>query len=136
MSTFYLAGKFRDGMYLLNHIRDLEARGYHCIHKWMLFEGSTRAEKAINDVDGVSKANFLLAFLTDEKYMYRGTMAEIGAALGYNNLASQHGLPTKKIYLVHPGMTEFTCFIHHPEITKYKTYESALAQILVDFPPS
>ena len=133
MVSFYLAGKFKEGMQLLTYVNELENLGMKCTHKWMLFEGATRTEKAINDVDGVSSSDFLIAFLTDEDYKYRGTMSEIGTALGFNSLARQTGHKLKKIYVIHPADTGFTCFIHHPDINLCTSYQQALSLIKNDF---
>jgi len=130
---FYLAGKFRDGKKLLKHVETLEDLGHQCTHKWMLFEGATSPEKAINDVNGVYNADYLLAFLTDPEYRYRGTMSEIGVALGYNNVANKCDLVTKSIYIVKHPDAKFSCFIHHPSVQHFTSFEKALDQIMTDW---
>ena len=112
-TKFYLAGKFSEGKDLLKYVNILESIGHECTHKWMEFEGATREEKAINDVKGVHNADYLIAFLTDDTYKYRGTLCEVGVALGLNTLARAAHCQNIKIYIVKPDTVTFTCFIHH-----------------------
>jgi nucleoside 2-deoxyribosyltransferase len=83
----YVAGKWNDKDKIQRYISIFEANNFTITHNWTKVESSsnyTYDEKGVfadQDLKGVTDAEYLVICITDEKYPYRGTCTELGAAL-------------------------------------------------------
>jgi nucleoside 2-deoxyribosyltransferase len=119
----YVAGKWSDREKINEIIETFEARGHTITHNWTQFEGSTsrpemKSQFAIMDINGVRDADAYIGIMNDPVYPYRGSMTEMGAALGL----------CKPVYVVAPADSnlEATCFFHHPLIHKFRTLDALM----------
>jgi nucleoside 2-deoxyribosyltransferase len=122
----YVAGKWADRDKINEIIENLEANGHTITHNWTKFEGSNsrpemKSQFAVMDIDGVRNADAYVGIMTDAVYPYRGSMTEMGAALGLG----------KPVYVVAPttSQLEATCFFHHPLIRKFTTLEALMTEL-------
>lgn len=88
MPSVYVAGGFRFKK-LINEVQDLvRSLGYEITHDWTAFEHADAdrtpeecARYSELDINGVRTADFVVAVFNDNGYPYRGTFAELGAAI-------------------------------------------------------
>lgn len=116
----YVAGKWTDGPKIREVMKRLSDSGqYEITHDWTSYEKVppgkklTRAEDfarlqdcADKDLEGVRRADVVVALLTDPDYPYRGTCSEFGAALVLG----------KPVILVIPPECDklrYNCFMQH-----------------------
>ena len=83
----YVAGAWKDGPALSKRVQELEADGVHqCTHAWMANNvGLDTVYDAVADVQGVRDCELFIAVITDPTYPYRGTLAELTAAIALGN---------------------------------------------------
>ena len=85
--SVYVAGKWGHKPAIQTVQNELRKRGYLITHDWTKVEEADKkspnecAKFAELDIDAVRRADNVLIVLTDPKYPYRGTCAELGAAL-------------------------------------------------------
>lgn len=83
----YIAGCWHQREAIRTIMDRAEALGCRITHDWTTFETSytDRHERsrrcALADIEGVLASRILIVLLTDDKYAYRGTSSEVGAAL-------------------------------------------------------
>jgi hypothetical protein len=84
---------------------------------------------AVNDFDGVYRAEWSIFLFTEVEYVYRGTFFELGASIMRDALRNH---VKKTIIISNPNSPIYAntlCFFHHPNIIHVKTIEEALARI-------
>lgn len=131
----YLAGKWSDKINMRKMMMELEEIGHTITHNWTNNETPTRSPQELAyfaklDIDGVINADYVIAYMDDPKYAYRGTFTEIGCAIGCK----------KRIIIVSPDYDltnkdeqpyySTNCFFHHTQIehvNSWKLCKSMLA---------
>jgi len=92
----FVAGKYADRLLLREKMLILQKLGYVITYDWSLIDCDnknttlSKQDIAMMDVVGVKKCDILVIILDDKDYTYRGTMVELGIAIGLN----------KKIFVV------------------------------------
>jgi nucleoside 2-deoxyribosyltransferase len=104
----YIAGKWTSKQDIQQKMQQLKLLGHEITHDWTSNDG-TLQESAILDINGVKNADIVIAVMDDPVYPYRGTLCEIGCALGLG----------KKVFVyggTNPEISTFykVCFVHHP----------------------
>lgn len=136
----YVAGKWTDGPKIREVMAHLAKNGIEITHDWTSYEiippGKvlTREEDfarlqdcADHDIDGVRRAEVVVALLTDAKYPYRGTCAEFGAALALG----------KPVILVIPpecDVLRYNCFMQHRLAKTVESVEAMYKSLGVPVP--
>lgn len=100
MVKVYVAGKWGDRHIIADVICQLEEKGIEITHNWTtseVFDDDKKTEEyavlySELDIDGVRRADVMIAIITDPDYAYRGTCTELGAALGLR----------KPVYVIDP----------------------------------
>jgi len=88
MPRLYVAGKFAQAQTIKGIAEKFEQQGYTITHRWWDAEGDgnddpeTWAPYADMDIEGVTTADAVVAYMDDPDYAYRGTWCEIGMAMG------------------------------------------------------
>lgn len=78
----YVAGAWTHREEIDAIIEVWKQQGIRITHEWTKTEEqSSMTTAAINDIQGVRDAKFVVAIMDDRKYAYRGTFSEMGAAL-------------------------------------------------------
>lgn len=119
--SFYLIGKFSNREYISEKIKEIENLGFYNTHNWTLKQNysqpkSTQVEE---DINGVKKADIVIAIIDNPKYQYRGSFAEIGCALGLD----------KTVYLITNNCEKGSvthCFLFHKNIIRFHTWQGFL----------
>lgn len=101
----YVAGKFTEQDQVRCVAATLEEKGHTISKKWWEIEqsnastrSSTEARRVgLAETEGSATCDAMVVFLTDPAYPYKGTLCELGIALG-----SRYHDPTKKIIIVTP----------------------------------
>ena len=121
MKKFYLISKFSTKDIIREKIKEVEKIGFEVTHNWTLPENyqQPKSKQVEEDINGVIKADFIISIINNEKYHYRGSFAEIGAAIATN----------KTIYLVTDNLEKGSashCFLFHKNIIRFQTWESLI----------
>lgn len=90
MPTVYLAGKFALKEKIAAVSKYLENYGYTTTTKWWEIEQKPARIRTFEEhrvvgeaeIKGILDADLVVGFLTDPTYAYRGTLAELGIAIG------------------------------------------------------
>jgi hypothetical protein len=101
LNKVFVAGKYGDRLLLRERMKALHNLGYVITHDWTYIDADTNTDTntdkkiskqdiAMMDVNGVKTCDILIVILDDKNYPYRGTMTELGIAIGLN----------KKIFVV------------------------------------
>jgi nucleoside 2-deoxyribosyltransferase len=133
----YVAGAFRDWARVREVQAAARARGYAVSHDWTpsacvrYSRDETAAESAARktadaerDLEGVVRADVVLALLTLPDYPYRGTLAEVTAAL-----AMKKRVVVVDAWREGDAAPEYakTVFLHHPRVQRVPDVDAALA---------
>ena len=118
MKTFYLISKFATKDIIAKKIKEVENEGFEVTHNWTDPKHYTRekSNQVYEDINGVKRADIVIAIIDNPKYHYRGSFAEIGCALGLD----------KTVYLVTNNLEKGSashCFLFHPNIIRFQTWE-------------
>lgn len=121
MSNFYMISKFATKDIIKEKIKEVQNIGFCVTHNWTKEENyskpkSTQVEQ---DINGVVKADFVIAIIDNPNYHYRGSFAEIGCALGLD----------KPVYLVTNNLEDGSashCFLFHRNIIRFQTWEGLI----------
>lgn len=139
--TIYVAGGWVGKEYLLKPMKCLEEHGFIVNSTWIQRESGNNHPNILSidsqkDMEEITNADIVLAFMESPNYAYRGTYFEIGYALGQN----------KKVIIICPGKFklmsknkcnyDFYCmglpFFWNENIIRAKTFEESL-KILMSF---
>ena len=119
--TFYLIGKFATRENIAERIKDVEKFGLKVTHNWTLKENYSqpKSEQVYQDIEGVKRADFVIAVINNPTYAYRGSFSEIGAAIATG----------KTVYLITDNCEKGSvnhCFLSHKNIVRFSTWEGFL----------
>lgn len=126
----YLAGSFIQRPQMRLRADALVQRDFVITHRWFDvaddFNPETLPEHARLDIEGVRKADVVLACLELPLYTYRGTWTEVGAAIALK----------KKVILYCPttcgdlqNQNSNNVFFHHPDVIVVNTWEEAIEEL-------
>lgn len=101
----YVAGKFTEQDQVRDVADTLEGKGYTISKKWWELEQTDASVRSmaesrrvgLAEMEGSAICDAMLVFLTDPSYPYKGTLCEMGIALG-----SRYHDPKKKVLIVTP----------------------------------
>jgi len=116
----YVAGAWHTRTQVAAIATELEVRGCTITHRWWASEAlgdaestpEERATFAAADIQGVRDADVVLVTFLDADYAYRGTFAELGAALALQRhvvVYNPHGAALKahtNVFYWHPGVAQ------------------------------
>ena len=101
----YVAGKFTEQDQVRGVADALESKGHTITKKWWELEQSDASTRSamearrvgLAEMEGSAACEVMVVFLTDPSYPYKGTLCEMGIALG-----SRFHDPKKKVIIVTP----------------------------------
>ena len=119
--SFYLIGKFSTKDLIATRIKDVEKLGLKVTHNWTLEENWScpKSEQVFHDIEGVKRADIVIAVINNPNYHYRGSFSEIGAAIACD----------KTVYLITDNCEKGSvthCFLSHKNIVRFSTWEGFL----------
>lgn len=123
--SIYVAGKWADKEYIHQQIQLFESYGFTITHNWTQVEqeeistDDERAGFAAADINGVVAADYAIFLITDEKYPYRGSCSELGAALATET-------PVIVVDPFENSGFRTNIFSKHYLVTRVRTVEEAL----------
>lgn len=90
MPSFYLACKITEREKIRQVAAALEKEGHTITAKWWDFEQKSPEERSLEEsvqvglaeINGIRNSDMLICFITDPAYPYKGTLCEVGVALG------------------------------------------------------
>ncbi len=109
---FFVSGKFEDRKNVRELMDKLEALGHTITHDWTVDKETDEGYPvvhAMNDLRGVQVCDALVGRFIKKNH-YRGSLSELGAALGLN----------KKVYIIGHGADE-CIFTNHPSVQRFET---------------
>ena len=121
---FFVSGKFEDRKNVRKLMDKLEGLGHTIAHDWTADEETDEGYPvvhAMNDLRGVQVCDALVGRFI-EKNHYRGSLAELGAALGLDT----------RVYIIGHGADE-CIFVNHPRVIRCsdeKEFLSYVRQVL------
>ena len=98
----YIAGKWHNKEQIRGYMDELESIGHEITHDWTSYESDPNnsfQDMADHDIEGVMKADALIAIMDDDKYPYRGTFTELGVAFATKKTINKN----YKIFIVCPS---------------------------------
>lgn len=125
----YVAGAFKHKAAVGEVQQLLLDTGHTITHDWTSVEGHVTDKDGMvvaktpyqlrrdaeKDMGGVAAANAVVVVLNDATYAYRGTMAEIGAALALKK-------PVLVLQTVTEPAIDRVPFLHHRNVTRYRCF--------------
>lgn len=121
MVIFYVAGKLADAQKINQDIiQPVLEQKFKISYNWTKYvDDENKEQLAINEINGVKNCGSVIIYITDEKYEYRGTNTELGAALGLGT----------KVYVIDPfedSSFSKNNFLNHPLVNRFKTLDEVL----------
>jgi len=116
--SFYLIGRFSNREIISEKIKEIEQIGFNNTHNWTDEKNYSqpKSNQVEQDINGVIKADIIIAIIDNPKYQYRGSFAEIGCALGLGKI----------VYLITNNCERGSvahCFLFHKNIIRFQTWE-------------
>lgn len=125
MVKIYLAGRFANKDKFRELGNKLELKGHEITCKWWDIEQTYAPNRSLdeskdvgrNELNGVINADIIIVIVDDANYPYRGTLTEVGIAMGY--LVANNKEINKHIYIIcNENLTNKNCgFLCVPHIT-------------------
>ena len=123
----YVAGRFESAETIEAVARKLEHGGCEITHEWYVFSDVTQSVCAQEDLRGVATADVVLFLMTDPTHSYRGTCAELGAALALRKpVVMITDLNARRTGCAYAGCV----FWHHPDIVKVASVAEGIEKVL------
>jgi len=116
---FYVAGSIEDRQYIKFVQKKLIASGHEITRDWTANFKKDDCEESQRDIGGVEKCDAFLGMFRSNHRIYRGSLAELGAAIAYG----------KRVYVV--GHAADDCvFVHHPLVTVFSTFREFWKEVI------
>mgnify|MGYP001594002866 CR=1 FL=1 len=109
----YVAGNRHDIPRIQHLMAKIEQMGHTITHDWTeqskgldaeAYSTSELARKAVEDIEGVRKAELVVALL-DQDLIYRGALGEVGAALALGKPVAIIGEQRQFVFFYHPSVS-------------------------------
>ena len=116
--SFYLISKFSNRENVAERIKEVQEIGFDITHNWTEKKhySQPKSDQVEQDINGVRKADIIIAIIDNPKYQYRGSFAEIGCALGLD----------KTVFLITNNCEKGSaahCFLFHKNIIRFQTWD-------------